>query len=233
MVATTVDRGFGRIEAHGVGDDKDDQFPLRAAIPRAVALPRTRYWSFFYKALDQGSTGTCVGHGGKDWMLAGPVTQTKPFTPPTAIDLYVECTKVDEWPQNDNGDLNFGTSVRALFKVLQARGLVAEYRWAQSLADVQEFVSLVSPLVIGVNWYDGMMFTDKDGFIHPTGGIAGGHCVIIIGVDNVKRRFRILNSWGPGWGQSGRAWVSFEDMERLIFAEGGEAAAGLETRLAA
>jgi C1A family cysteine protease len=42
----------------------------------------------------------------------------------------------------------------------------------------------------------------------------------------------MVNSWGPGWGQNGRAWITFKDLDRLIKAEG-EAAVAMEMKLAA
>jgi hypothetical protein len=227
--------GFGRLPAHGLGDDQDEAYPLRGVLPAvAVALPPYKYWSNFYKALDQGATGTCVGHAAKQWMLAGPVRQTTPTADPSAFQLYLEACKNDEWPENDYGDLMFGTSVRAMFKVLQKRGLLTEYRWAQSIADVRDFVSLKGPIVVGSWWYEGMFWPDAEGVITPTGSRAGGHAYLIIGTrvtDTGEREYRILNSWGPDWGERGRAWISEEDLDRLIFAEGGEAAAGIETRI--
>jgi hypothetical protein len=229
---------FGRLPAHGLGNDRDAEHPMRAALMDApVVLPKTKYWAFFNEALNQWYTGTCVGHGGEGWLLAGPIIQKRKGAFPDAYALYRRAIAVDEWTENDaeinleSSLLVFGTSVRALFKVLQELGYVREYVWAQTLTDIQEFVSLKGPVVIGVNWYEGMMATDVDGYLNLTGRVAGGHCVLVIGVDNVKRRFRILNSWGKWWGQSGRAWVRFEDMERLVFHEGGEAAAGIETRI--
>lgn len=224
------ERAFGRIAAP---DERDNAFPLRAALPRRVALPTSRYWHLSYPPLDQGATSTCVGHGGKHWMLVGPVIQTRPQIAPTAFDLYRECTKVDEFPANDGGDLSYGTSVRALFKVLSALDLIDEYRWAQTMDDVRDFVSTQGPLVIGVNWYEGMMEPDARGYIAPTGKAVGGHCVVVIGRNNKRGESTILNSWGR-WGRTGngRALIRDPDLERLIFAEGGEAAAGLEVRRA-
>lgn len=224
------ERAFGRLEAHGIGDDQDRSYPMRAAIA-AVPLPPFRYWPFFARPFDQGVTGTCVGHGGKNWMLSAPVMQTKRDGPPTPFDLYREACAVDEWTQNDNGDLNFGTSVRALFKVLQARGLVAEYRWASNMQDVIDFVLLHGPVVIGVNWYEGMLRPDASGYINLTGSVVGGHCVLVVGHNRTRGDFTIVNSWGDWGPKHGRALIRSADLQRLLFNEGGEAAAGLEVKL--
>jgi hypothetical protein len=42
-----------------------------------------------------------------------------------------------------------------------------------------------------------------------TGDIRGYHTVVIAGYDNLRNAFRILNSWGPGWGDAGYGWVAY------------------------
>lgn len=115
---------------------------------------KTKMHSMFYKELDQGATGTCVGHAGKHFMLLAPVIQTKPNWHPTAIDLYLAAAGRDIWSQNDNGDLKFGTSVLALMKALQDMGLITNYLWANGVTQLARWISEYGPAVIGVNWYD-------------------------------------------------------------------------------
>jgi len=43
----------------------------------------------------------------------------------------------------------------------------------------------------------------------PPSSSIGGHCMVIVGMENLpdgRRRYRIRNSWGTSWGQSGRCW---------------------------
>jgi C1A family cysteine protease len=45
----------------------------------------------------------------------------------------------------------------------------------------------------------------------------GGHAMCVIGYDDYKAggAFQIMNSWGPGWGKKGVAWVSYEDFDHF------------------
>ena len=40
---------------------------------------------------------------------------------------------------------------------------------------------------------------------------------------------RAVNSWGEGWGQRGRFWLTFGDLDKLIKADG-EACVAIETK---
>jgi hypothetical protein len=40
----------------------------------------------------------------------------------------------------------------------------------------------------------------------------GGHCMLIVGYDDAKSSFLIMNSWGSGWGLGGFAWFPYSYM---------------------
>jgi C1A family cysteine protease len=44
---------------------------------------------------------------------------------------------------------------------------------------------------------------------NPASGVAGGHCIVIVGYDDSKQAWLIRNSWGPGWGMSGYGWFGY------------------------
>lgn len=232
------ERFFGRLDAHGVGDDQDVAYSMSMALPAIpVVLPNFRYWPHFFPALDQGQTSTCVAHALKHWMQAAPVIQTSPTKPPFPKQVYRDLVLLDEWPSNDgeatapDSGLVSGTSVRAAFKWAQGHKYVTEYRWALNPADLAQWVLTKGPVVIGVGWFDGMMNPDGQGFLYPVGALRGGHSVCVIGRNQIRGDYTILNSWGPMWGRGGRARIKDADLNRLIFEQGGEAAAGLEVRI--
>lgn len=227
-----AEHGLGRIAAP---DPRDRRHPLTAGLPRRVAR-RNKTWSFRGAPLDQGATGACVGHGWKGWMLASPITQTTRTQEPTALSLYRQAVLVDEWPENDGeatlptDQLQSGTSVRAGAKAVQAGGFLAEYGWAWDVDTAANWICSQGPLVIGVEWFSGMFDVGGDGFIRISGDVVGGHCLCILGWSETRGAARLLNSWGS-WGENGRAWISGEDLARLLH-EGGECCSALEIRRA-
>lgn len=215
---------FGRVPAT---DLRDHAYRL----PRRRPAPgvRSRTW-FSGPALDQGNTSQCVGYSGAHWLAAGPVRNLRDVPSPEAC--YRAAQQHDEWPGQEPD--YYGTSVRALFKVLQAQGYIGEYRWAYTAADCAAWVLSAGPMVVGTVWSSGMMDPDAKGFLRPTGSIEGGHAYTLIAAnldkkcpDGTKGALRVLNSWGTDWGEKGRAWISLAEFD-VLMREDGEAVTAVE-----
>jgi C1A family cysteine protease len=218
-------QALGRIHAP---DERDARFLLSR--PREASAIETRYWiTGKGTPNDQGSTSQCVAYAWNHWLSASPVRNQQV----SHQELYDECQKNDEWPGEDYD----GTSVRAGAAALKRRGLISEYRWAFDLETALAHLFAVGPLVVGTDWYMGMFQADKNGFISPgETEVVGGHGWFILGGSRIKKcpdgsvgAARMLNSWGPGWEDKGRAWISFKDLNRLIQADG-EICAAIEVR---
>jgi len=233
-------RGLGRRPEK---KPQQQNFLLRAEMPVTVTLvPRVAWWDNG-AWLDQGQTGTCVGHGCAHRMEDSPITHPHDVVDP--FDVYRRACKLDPWPENDSGDVNFGTSVDAGARALKQMGLISAYYWAFDLATADRFLRTPKedgggPLIIGINWYESMFnpvwkkdalgdfrwFIDID---ESEGGIAGGHCLVVNGRNPERKTWRLKNSWGRSWGVEGRVSMSDADMARLI-SEGGEFCSPTETK---
>lgn len=211
---------------------KDDEFLIRK-VP-TVATSKT--WSS-PGVLDQGATSQCVAFSGFKYLTSGPVINRRPKERPR--DLYRECLLVDEWPGED---WDGGTSVRALFKVFQRLGYVDEYRWAFDCETVVNHVLTTGPIVMGTVWSERMANLPRTNYIDVDADLRSvdeGHAWLIIGANRKRKNpnrsvgaARMINSWGEGWGQKGRAWITFEDLDRLI-KEDGEACVATEVKISA
>lgn len=180
--------------------------------------------------MDQGATSECVGYSGVKYLTTAPV-YNKPLDP---HELYKECQRTDEWPGEDYD----GTSVRGLFKALKRRGLVSGYKWAFEYELVVNHILTAGPVVMGTVWPMEMFTPDRHGYIEPKGEDAGGHAWLIIGANRNRRNpdgtrgaVRMINSWGDGWAQNGRAWITFNNLDWLI-KEDGEACVATEVKMA-
>lgn len=176
---------------------------------------KTKLWDLNVQ-LDQGSEGACVGFGFAQEAAAAPEV-VPGVDNEYARAWYHRAKQLDPWPGEDYE----GTSTLAGAKVGVEKGNYVSYLWARTEEEVARTVSNYGPVVIGVNWYRGMMDPDEDGFIWPTGDIVGGHCIVIIGI-NVKEGYYILqNSWGRSWGtNNGCCYLMREHVSRLLSEDG-------------
>ncbi len=217
-------------------------YPVAALLPedQAIRAPRSYTWALS-QFLDQGPDGACVGMGFTHELTARPVPVTG-TSYHTAMNLYWDIQRVDPWQGGsyEGADPFYeGTSVLSGAKVLQDRGFYQSYNWGLTMREVANGVGYLGPCVLGLNWYQGMFNPDAGGFLRPTGALAGGHCILAIGVkivwkswynrfvsktwDNVdmdKSYLLLHNSWGPSWGLSGRAKLSLTDFDHLLNDEG-------------
>lgn len=210
--------GLGRLPAP---DSRDASYPLRAMVPTTTDR-KYRYWYPNGWWGDQGRTSQCVAYSWTHWLEDGPITHKGPAPIVEPASVYNDAQVVDEWP----GENYNGTSVRAGAKVLADRGLIGEYLWAWDLETVVRTILDVGPVVVGTNWYSDM-FEPSQGIIKVSGYVAGGHAYLLNGVNRNKGMIRLKNSWGRDWGSRGHAYISFEDMDRLV-KEDGEACLALE-----
>ncbi len=50
-----------------------------------------------------------------------------------------------------------------------------------------------------------------------------GHAMLVVGYDDNKQAFKIMNSWGSNWGVNGYIWVDYDCFKLMMSSYGGEA----------
>jgi len=100
-------RGFGRIAPPN--RDKDEMYLMRRALAAAgTALPTRKTWPINRLSLDQGQTGTCVGHAWRNFLRCAPLRTEK--SGPSPFDIYrsaVTNSWGDEWGKSGEFYLPF------------------------------------------------------------------------------------------------------------------------------
>lgn len=92
----------------------------------------------------------------------------------------------------------FGTQENSETKILRVKKVLAAQR----------------PVIVGMsvlrNFYD----LKNAQYWHPTlgnTGPAGGHAMVVVGYDERRGAFRLMNSWGKTWGDGGFIWIKYKD----------------------
>lgn len=195
---------------------------------------------------NQGETGTCVAHCGVEGYESTPYGHLMGswITP---FNLYREIVLDDDYPENDSeatapdDQLQTGTSVLALMRVLKKHNVIPSYHWLFSTQDMIDFVRWQdgAPLFMGTNWLEGMDDPSTEGIVHVTGRVRGGHSFLCYWYDAKRDLFWFLNSWGTSWGVA-NPWdkkripggcfaIPGNEMQQLLDAQG-ECAAAREWR---
>ena len=73
------------------------------------------------------------------------------------------------------------------------------------------------PVIIGATVDDGFDRAGK-GFVwdHVSGKQLGGHAMLVVGYDDDRNAFRVLNSWGTSWGDGGYYWLDYGFLPKVV-----------------
>lgn len=243
--------GLGRVYRPDPGDDN---YRMERLIPEVTVTSGQKLWEVPY-LYDQGQTPKCVGFScstAMTGMIAALLNHAVASFDAAGLYAWANAHDGDSTPHD-------GSTVRAgldgLCKVGdqvlsssdqhdEAVGVmqkITNYLWADTSAanaDIDRLIQwllTVSPVVIGINWTKDMSTPDANGFIHPTGDVAGGHAICVRGVnadDPNNVRFVLRNTWGS-WGvtvhddwsvdtqtQGGDALISKADLVSLLSQQG-------------
>jgi hypothetical protein len=191
--------------------------------PTPTPVPTTGVLWPDTEQLDQGQTGHCVGFGwaqfGNDKGADGIDDH---YTDTDGHKIYYECKVIDGEPKQENG-----SSVHSGAQAMKARKRIGVYVWAANVDEIKQWVLKNGPVTVGVDWYNDMFNPDANGFVFPTGGVAGGHCFLVVGYDPATDVLTFQNSWGAGWGLNGYFKMHAKDFA-AIYANQGEGCTTVE-----
>ena len=73
------------------------------------------------------------------------------------------------------------------------------------------------PVMIGALIDDGL-YNLQPGKVwsHKTGASRGGHAMVVVGYDDVREAFKVLNSWGGKWADKGYGWIDYRHFNRVV-----------------
>jgi C1A family cysteine protease len=197
-----------------------DTLRMAAAAPAAVDW-RNNGGSFVTPIKNQQACGSCVSFGTLATIESRMNIACR--TPGTARDyaeaflFYCGCGNCCGTGWNFVPALDFckntGVAQEASFPytpVDQAckPGVVPEFKInghssVLSMADRKSAIADRGPVVAGLAVYQDFYAYHSGVYRHVTGGLAGYHCVSVVGYDDGRSCWIAKNSWGTGWGESG------------------------------
>lgn len=210
-------RGLGRKHEF---DERSKDYAVRELVeplPGSDALIR-KTWRR-RPAIDQGYTSACTGFDSWGRLASYLKDTVSPF------DLYHGAQTMDEWEGEDYE----GSSVLGAAKFCKASGYINEYRWCFGIDDVLNALSYVGPVGLGTTWYESMFNapnsdptrkTPEALTVNVDSGVAGGHAYDCHGILPGRELVVCTNSWGPGWGDEGRFYLTFSDLDKLLQDDG-------------
>ena len=173
----------------------------------------SKKWDFpKEKPLNQKDTPHCVGFSMASFGINSPVNSM--YDNEKGHDFYYLCKIVDGEPGEENGSY-----IRSAGKVLKDVGRIDVYAFAFSMESIKWWLINKGPLISGTIWTLGMMTPDENNIVRPTGSVVGGHAVLL-NEWTEDNYIGIQNSWGEGWGDNGKAYISAEDFETLFNYDG-------------
>lgn len=94
---------------------------------------------------------------------------------------------------------------------------VADWRRVnvQDETEVKTQVAAGFPVLIGMVVDRPFFNLRSETYDSFSGSNLGGHAVVVVGYSDTRGAFKLINSWGPGWGDGGYGWISYRAFRQV------------------
>jgi cathepsin K len=140
---------------------------------------------------------------------------------PDALDLILNTGIVtwEEMPYNSNECSTEPTENQNILamenKINSFSYLDGEVLFEQTKA----FLLDNKPVVIAIsidNDFFGVFEGNGDAVYRNFGKFNGAHAMLVVGYDNTKTAFKVVNSWGRNWGNDGFVWIDYKAFAEVM-----------------
>jgi hypothetical protein len=203
-----------RLGRHLEHDPASRAFPATRAESRVSTIHARALGPF-----NQGDVGSCTGNALGGLLMTAPfAVDGRGLDEQACLEFYSYATHLEgdvRYPED--GDP--GSSGLAVAKAAHHAGYIDGYAHAFGLDHALDALVL-TPVIIGVNWYEGFDTPDADAKVEISGDVRGGHEVELLAVNFEDSFVTGVNSWGPEYGHNGLFSFSFDTFGRLLDEDG-------------
>ena len=86
----------------------------------------------------------------------------------------------------------------------------------QDLKEVKAHLQAGFPVAIGANVDQAFLKLPAGQVWSSIGTPIGGHAMLVVGYDDARRAFRLMNSWGPQWADGGFCWIGYDHFRAVV-----------------
>lgn len=87
----------------------------------------------------------------------------------------------------------------------------------QDIRELKAQLNAGFPIVIGASVDEGFISLRRGQVWRSMlGSSRGGHAMVVVGYDDARNAFRLINSWGREWGDEGYAWVDYDFFRQVV-----------------
>ncbi len=96
---------------------------------------------------------------------------------------------------------------------------IATWRRVNVMDNVEMKAQISSgfPVMVGIMVDTGLEnLSAGETYDYYSGYSTGGHAVVVIGFDDSRGAYKIFNSWGKSWADSGCGWISYDAFKQIV-----------------
>ena len=112
------------------------------------------------------------------------------------------------------GDYKQQPGAQAKQEAAQFRAESYEKLDGTNISSLKAILAAGNPIIVGMQTYENFLAYSGGVYANASGAHLGGHAMVVVGYDDAKGAFRIMNSWGDYWGENGFVWYAYK-----LFAE--------------